>query len=239
MVFSLTRSSFQLTPKLRSDLERYGFCVCGSLAPELRTIDIANNLGTVIGLEQLFPRSAQISTAQSLTPKETSEVTGNQYSGHYGLGSFPLHSDLAHWAIPPRFFLLRCIVGTSDVFTQVLPWTPIQESLGDQVLRRALFCSRKPRIGSSGLVRAMARVGDDDILRWDPIFIKPLNREARALSECLLSSEWELNASQILLGRPGDTLIVDNWRVLHGRGKVVGNSIKRRVERVYLSEVYR
>ena len=41
------------------------------------------------------------------------------------------------------------------------------------------------------------------------------------------------------LTNPGDTLIVDNWRFLHGRSCVPAVDVNRRIERVYLSELYK
>jgi hypothetical protein len=77
------------------------------------------------------------------------------------------------------------------------------------------------------------------VFRWEPIFLKPLNQEARALAKTMGNSEWNEAASKFLLKEPGDTLIVDNWRMLHGRGEVKPVNEGRQIERVYLSEVFR
>jgi L-asparagine oxygenase len=36
----------------------------------------------------------------------------------------------------------------------------------------------------------------------------------------------------------GDTLILDNWRVLHGRAPVPDTAAQRHIERVYLSSLH-
>src|SRR5437879_606504 len=176
----------------------------------MSTIEISQALGEVISVKRLLPSSG-IPTVQSLRPRNTSEVGRNQYSGHYGLGAFPLHTDLAHWALPPHYFLLRGVAGSNDVFTHVLAWTPIVELVGATALRKAVFAGRRRRIGYSGLVRAMSHHDSAVVLRWDPIFLKPLNQHAQVLANAMRDSAWNEEAVKILLNQPGDTLIVDNW----------------------------
>src|SRR5216684_7723876 len=100
------------------ELAENGFALRRELTPTRSTMEVATALGRVVDVRQVLPASG-IPTVQSLRPRDSNEVSRNQYSGHYGLGEFPLHSDLAHWTIPPRYFLLRCIVGGDDVFTRI------------------------------------------------------------------------------------------------------------------------
>ena len=221
-----------------AELELDGFSLRPALAPNSSTAEVAHALGRVINPEALLPNGG-ISTIQSLRPKSASDSGPNRYSGHYGFGAFPLHTDLAHWAVPPRYLLLRCVVGTNDVFTCVLSWKPIIEVMGAAKLRKAVFTPRRHRIGYSGLVRAMAYHGPNEILRWDPIFLRPLTQTAKVLASAMLGTAWNKLASRVLLCQPGDTLLIDNWRMLHGRGAVPMQSATRIVERVYLAEVFR
>jgi alpha-ketoglutarate-dependent taurine dioxygenase len=220
-----------------ANLERDGFSLHRGFAPHLSTSEVGHALGSVVSLEELLPVSG-IPTVQSLKPKNTNQVRPNRYSRHYGLGTFPLHTDLAHWALPPRYLLLRCVVGCNDVFTHVLPWTPIVELVGRTTLQKAVLSARKRRIGFSSLVRAMSRHHQAEVLRWDPIFLRPLNQHARALASVMLDPIWNTTAVKILLLQPGDTLVLDNWRMLHGRSQVSAQSTARNIERVYLSEVF-
>lgn len=223
---------------LSADLDRSGFSLFRALAPGSSTIEVAQALGTVINIHDLLPSSG-ILAVQSLRPRNTNEVGLNQYSGNFGLGAFPLHTDLAHWASPPHYFLLRCVVGSSKVLTHLLPWTPIVDFLGASELRKAVFAIRNRKLGYSGLVRAMS---DDDgikVLRWDSIFLRPVNRQAQALASAMRHSTWNRETIAILLNQPGDTLIVDNWRMLHGRGEVMPEDRGRHIDRAYISEVVR
>lgn len=218
-------------------LVREGFALQGSLSPKRSTAEVARSLGSVVEVGSLLG-SSSIRTVQSLVPRDKSEVGENRYSGIYGFAAFPLHTDLAHWFCPPRYLLLRCIVGSSDVLTHVLPWTPIVAQIGPPVLRKAVFMARRHRIGFSGLVRAMSRHNGADILRWDPVFLNPLNQHARAVASAIFNPTWKRVATSVLLRNPGDTVLIDNWRMLHGRSAVPVGSRARRIERVYLSEVF-
>jgi alpha-ketoglutarate-dependent taurine dioxygenase len=40
------------------------------------------------------------------------------------------------------------------------------------------------------------------------------------------------------LTSPGDTLWVDNWRMLHGRSAVTADQADRVIERAYFGELY-
>jgi alpha-ketoglutarate-dependent taurine dioxygenase len=223
---------------MHAELREKGFTVLRELTPHLPTTHVAAALGKVIDVGSLLPSSG-VPTVQSLRPRAREDVGQNQYSGHYGLEDFPLHSDLAHWAIPPRYFLLRCIAGAGDVFTRILPWTAVLPSFGKSALQRAVFAGRKKRFGSSGLVRAMCQCESSELFRWDPVFLRPLNRPAQELAAVMGDPNWSQAAMEIPLCRPGDTIVIDNWRMLHGRSPVPEHSISRFLERVYLSEVAR
>ena len=217
-------------------LKRDGFCICPRLLPDLTTAQIADKLGKIVEIPDLLPASG-IGAVQTLVPRSVNDVAQNQYSGNYGFEEFPLHTDLAHWACPPRYFILRCIVGSESVFTHLLPWTEILNFVGTSTLGRAVFTIRKKRDGYSGLLRAMSNQGGVDLFRWDPIFLRPFNVHAQQLRTAISNPVLLNKIRKTLLEHPGDTIIIDNWRTLHGRARVSPEGIERRIERIYLSEV--
>lgn len=221
---------------MTEDLERNGFVLVNEYRPEATTMEVASALGKILDIESILPLS-RIPTVQSLRPRDTRTAGDNQYSGVYGLRAFPLHTDLAHWTIPPRFFMLRCIVPAEEVCTLILPWATVMPMLGSIDMRKSVFTARKKRSGCSGLVRAMSRHAGEDIRRWDSMFLKPLNQPARELDQLLRDARWTQSARRIPLRRTGDTILIDNWRVLHGRDPVPPDCTGRRLERVYLSEL--
>ena len=80
-------------------VQKEGFVVQKGLGPGLSTMEVAQGLGTTMNVEEILP-AAGIAMVQSLRPRDTTHATKNHYSGHFGLGSFPLHTDLAHWGFP-------------------------------------------------------------------------------------------------------------------------------------------
>jgi L-asparagine oxygenase len=222
---------------MRSALDRDGFVLRKEYLLQLSTAEVACRLGRILEIDKLLP-SSKIPTVQSLRPRQIAEVKENQYSGHYGFDLFPLHTDLAHWMLPPRYLLLRCLVGTDDVFTNLLPSAHVFGLLGTAALEKAVLRARKRHFACSGLVRALSLYREDQVFRWDPVFLEPLNRHAEALGRTMLDPALDEAANRVRLQNPGDTLIIDNWRMLHGRSPVPAGSKLRNVERIYLSEVF-
>lgn len=65
-----------------------------------------------------------------------------------------------------------------------------------------------------------------------------MNAPALRLAEAMSTDAWDRTKLVTLsLLNPGDTLIVDNWRFLHGRSSVQADDAGRCIERVYLSEL--
>jgi len=161
----------------------------------------------------------------------------NVYSGNYGLGEFPLHSDLAHWANAPRYLMLRCIVPSNEVYTFLYNVQKIIENVGDITIQRALFKPRKKISGHISLLRFHEKHSGLDKYRWDKLFIVPDNKEAQTIAKHLSNFTSENAELRCYYTAPGDTVIVDNWRMFHGRSSVPETGRDRLIERVYLSEI--
>ena len=76
------------------------------------SLDVANVLGEVMSLAESIP------LVQSLGPRDKTQKI-NTYSDLYGVEKFPMHSDFAHWQIPPRFLLLRAPQRSVAVNTSI------------------------------------------------------------------------------------------------------------------------
>ena len=120
---------------LRKSMEADGFLLLHGLAIDTPSLEIAAEVGVVDEVQGL-------SAVQSLIPRDKSESSPNTYSGNFGLSEFPLHTDLAHWALPPRYVLLRCLHGQATVSTRLLDGRSIIRSLGAVRLRSALVQPR-------------------------------------------------------------------------------------------------
>lgn len=214
---------------------RDGFVFLPNLLPGYTTQDAADSLGCVIEMAHHLPG---YSSVQDLRPLRVGSTPKNRYSGNFGLDRFPLHTDLAHWAVPPRYALLRCVSGTDSVGTHLLKWEEILSAIPLETIARAVLRSRKRRDGFSGLVRAFSRKGSLDLFRWDSLFLTPVNSAANELADLLRDPAWEAKARTIVLASPNDSILIDNWQTLHGRGAVELHQMHRHVQRAYMMEIF-
>jgi len=224
--------------KIISHVMSTGFAFAKEWNPSENTEDVAARIGTPLDIGGLLPGSG-IRKLQTLKPKTRSPDLRNQYSGSYGLGDFPLHSDLAHWNIPPHYLLMRCIEGAADVLTHLLPIEILKERIDDHILMSAMVVPRRKSKSQTicPLQVAYKRDGAHGI-RWDSLFLQPINEAGRKFAQLMKSTPWSaMGMYSLCLANPGDTLVIDNMKMLHGRSSVPETSQGRIVERIYLDKV--
>ena len=217
-----------MLPMLTQKLAEDGYALLAGLMPDVSTEVAAASLGDVLTL----PGTTRV---QVLRPRDKADAPPNIYSGQFGKSEFPMHTDLAHWYVPPRYFVLRCVVGAPDVATRLLDGRGVMERFGIANLYRTLLQPRRPSDGRRPLLRVLNRthVGEPQ-LRWDSLFVQPATESSskifHAVSE-FIDAQLE---TQIYLTNPGDTLVIDNWRMLHGRSAVPPTAGARHIERAYM-----
>ena len=153
-----------MTVSIREAVVARGFVLLRELAPELKTIEAMGRLGIIVQADSL-------PAIQTLKPKPTAQP--NTYSGNYGLGEFPLHSDLAHWTVPPQYLGLRCISGVAGVDTKLLDGIGLIDGIGSLRLQRTLVQPRRLLANGRPLLRLLSESNVGRILRWDDIFVVP------------------------------------------------------------------
>ncbi len=181
------------------------------------TLELAEQLGTPVqgrvrGLvEPLRPRSSECAPMASL-------------SRTYGLNSFPFHIDTAHWTVPARYLILSCAdpgefaARTLLVCKDVVPISVEERT----ILKSALFFVRNGRKSFYSTILGLNR----DFIRFDPGCMEPLSLEAVQALE-LFSPRRIRQFAQLIDWESGDSLVIDNWRTLHAREAVDGQSSKR------------
>jgi L-asparagine oxygenase len=202
-----------------------------SWKPDTPSQEIAREVGRELVLDRP-------DTIDRLVPKQRSGP--NNYSGIYGLGEFPLHTDLAHWREPPRYLMLRCIRGYSSITTTVVDGMAVVKEVGASLLGRTLLKPRRPIKGEVPLFPLFrpAYGGRHPILRWDEVFIVPASSAGHTGSKLFKSAISSAPETTISLENPGDTLWLDNWRMLHGRSAIKDDQVDRIIERAYFGEFY-
>lgn len=231
------------TPKTTDDLFKelmhlvsmHSYVFAKTFLPNLSTHEIASRLGAILDPHKVAPGHG-IATVQTLIPRESSDLDPHTYGGVYGLNEFPLHSDYAHWGSPPRFLILRCVRGSPSVSTYLLSASEILEHAGE-FAERAVVVPRKTNDERKLCPMPVCfRDGADTGLRWDYLFLKPMNQAAIRVGESIQAIQ-EIQRTKVYLSDLGDTLLIDNWRMLHGRSSVP-HAARRRLERIYISKLW-
>ena len=168
---------------------------------------------------------------QTLTPRTQQDAPLSTYSGNFGVGRFPFHTDMAHWHRPPRYILLFCEVPDVRVSTEILHWRNVYPHI-NKWMHSARFMPRR-RLNNQMF---RLRIHDGEINRWDPIFIAPQNNSAVALCSFMNENDWGAGCNRVSMSKPGEMLIIDNWKALHSRTSVPADS-HRVLRRIYLSEL--
>ena len=204
-------------------LETSGFADLGVTDSSVPTLRLAETVAVTIGATVAAPIDRLNATAIGVKP-------ANTYGGNYGCAELPLHTDLAHWHRPPRFVLLRCIVGSPEVSTRLLDRYDLERWIMPTLMRRALFAPRRRLDGRMYLLRMMTH----EMVRWDGLFLTPKNAQAREIANLMSELAPAMPVRDIRLSEPGSAVLLDNWRVLHGRSAVPTSASGRLVDRVYL-----
>lgn len=214
---------------IREEIRKSGYIFSGSYRPNDSIVEIAEHFG-----KPLVPWDDGL--VQTLVPQ--TEAAPNSYSGIYGLGHFPFHSDLAHWRTPPRYLLLRCITGHADVSTLMIDGHDLIGAVTLDILSRAIFKPRRPRDGSVSLLRLCESVEDVVRIRWDEVFLKPASRIGEVADLRIRGWLSTRTPTALSLAEPHDMLLIDNWRMLHARSPILPGRESRVIERVYLEDLH-
>jgi L-asparagine oxygenase len=213
---------------IKEEILARGYSFVEALDPARDSISIAVEVGKV-----MTPWEGRL--VQQLIPRST--AAPNTYSGIYGLGGFPFHTDLAHWQNPPRYLMLRCVRGYGDVPTLLIDGKTVVEKVSVNVLCRAVVKPRRPRNGVISLLRLYQATQAGFRLRWDETFIQPASKTgalaAQRIVECLAHTEPQ----SVCLRLPGDTVLIDNWRMLHARSPISLGCEDRQIDRIYLEDL--
>jgi len=227
----------QLIEGIKNELSHQGYSFIPCWEPESDTEVMVQSIGDILKISEIRGYE-NVPDVQTLKPREVNRSLKYRYSSYYGMGDFPLHTDLAHWLKPPRYLVLRCIIGSESVVTNILSSSILFEKLGANTINKAIVKLRRNTIQSANcLLPVLFSEGDVQAIRWDSLFLVPMNRRSQKTYDYLNSGLSERDIIEKKLVNPGDTLIIDNWTVLHGRSMVNELDRNRLVERVYLTQI--
>jgi L-asparagine oxygenase len=130
------------------------------------------------------------------------------------------------------------MIGYADVPTLLLDGEAIFDAMTLDILTRAIFKPRRPRDGALGLLRLYEPTDGGYCFRWDEAFLKPASRIGDVASQRIREHLPKYKPLSIALIRAGDTLLIDNWRMLHARSPVPVGREDRRIQRIYLEDLH-
>jgi len=141
-------------------------------------------------------------------------------SAMHGTGAFPLHTDGAHLAQPPRYIVLACVnPGHRPVPTMLARFDHLNLNEANiSALEAAPFIVRNGR--RSFYVTPFD--ADKMRIRYDRGCMIP-TAESSSVAR-LLDQALEQAPHHAIGWQPGDVVVIDNWRVLHGRGFQTGQA---------------
>lgn len=168
---------------------------------------------------------------EKIVPRKAEEANPNSLSGKYGLGQFPLHCDTCQWPIPCRFILLGCVnSGPQPTPTFLLDRTKVSLSPTEQRLATSsVFLIRNGRKSFYSTILSPRR----NFMRYDPACMEAIDEKGSKAIQ-LYDHPIRQSLVQRITLNIGDVLAIDNWRILHGRGKCPDTISDRALLRVYV-----
>lgn len=165
--------------------------------------------------------------------KENSKKYKTTLTSIYKQAEFPLHTDGAHKLIPPRWIILEY---NGDIKNSTA--TIIADTMSEQnnIKNEDLFHNEVYFVsgGQHSFLTTIVNhnLHKNSIFRWNKHTMKRLNSRTGIPFEDLkfkkiLRIEWE----------PNQSLIIDNWRMLHGRESIKKSNIERTFYRHNLTPI--
>ncbi len=163
------------------------------------------------------------------------DAVRNSYSGRFGYGQFPFHTDMANWTTPPRYVLLRHYAGDSSIPTLLLDSQLLLSRVGREKVKHGIWSARARH--RSFVLNLLSDRKKLPLFRWDPCTLVPLSEEAKEATDIIfeeIERQREKNSVPISFD-PEAILVIDNWRTLHARPAIPIQSQNRELERVLVS----
>ena len=170
-------------------------------------------------------RTQRGKSKQVLRPYTADAAPTHSLSALYGLDAQPLHTDGAHFRVPPDVIVL---CATEPNNTPTLVWSNTHQGVTTwhpEFAQQGIFTVRNGRESFLASAASGAR------LRFDPVCMSPADEYARQTASYLsglesIAHEWT---------QPNMALVIDNRLCLHARAKVAAGDERRQLERLTFS----
>lgn len=150
-----------------------------------------------------------------IEPHGADDAHPRSLSVRYGLDALPFHTELSHRTRPCRYLLLGCIdPGSPAAATMLLDWRTL--GLSSEELDLLEGTPVLVRSGRRSFYSTIIAPGGA-FLRYDLGCLEAVDQRGR-MALAFIEDRIAAASPQAHHWCRGDILIIDNWRVLHGRG---------------------
>jgi alpha-ketoglutarate-dependent taurine dioxygenase len=158
---------------------------------------------------------------EEVVPTTAGEAPPRSLSEKYGTDMLPLHMDTAHRLSPARVIVLGCVnVGLSPTSTTLLNVSSLVWSHREmKLLTTAVFLVRTGRSSFYSSIISERQ----QFSRFDPGCMEPTDEKSEAALR-LFNDKISSAPCKNIEWLEGRFLIVDNWRMFHGRTAASANS---------------
>jgi len=156
-----------------------------------------------------------------LRATDTENAKPNSHSSRFGKGAFPLHTDDATSERPPKYLILFNLDGGENATTNLVDFTHVIASLDASAkgeLDEAVFYFHTGRRSFLGTIRDHTH----QWIRFDPNIMRPTGPRAAQLW-AKVTHEIKHAHVTTLTWSQNRALVIDNHRMLHGRGAMLGS----------------
>lgn len=215
------------TSELMRGLDETGWATASIDGDEEVTLESLEMLGDQLG-SLVHGRGG--SKVETIVPTLRERAHLRSLSAAHGLDPLPLHVELSHRIQPCRFVAFACLdPGVPSVATTILDRRAMDFSAEERALLRnaVVFVRSGRRSFYSSILPA-----DERFLRFDTGCMEAIDAAGCRAIE-MVEDRLARCAPVQHHWHPGDILVLDNWRVLHGRGSAEG-CFGRRILRILI-----
>jgi len=204
-------------------LKESSWTVVHDICSQRELLIVASDLGTPIDTGKGF--------VPYIVPKSKKRARSGTFGSVYGTAGYPPHTDTAHWPTPAKYIVLSA-QGDIRRPTTLLKIRSFFDSANAKIkehIDKAIWYTgnQSSRFYCTTTFKVDGEIG----WRFDPMCMKPANESARIILPLILE---QLEHSE-LYNHPWSkrsALVIDNWRMLHGRGPEPINEGARQLFRV-------
>ena len=169
------------------------------------------------------------SLCDTLLPTEADAAKPRSLSKVHAVGEFPLHIDTAHWLTPCRYVMLACVspgsasrptllmdarrLPLNEHQSSLLHTTPLRVTNGRNSFFSTILSKTRP------------------FVRFDPGCMTETTTDGAKILAVLARQNWP-DYIETVQWNAGTVLVMDNWRMLHGRGRAECSDSDRKLLRI-------